>query len=146
MARAVLGRSGGVKVALDGDCGNPRPRPCAPIEPEPVESPLMSMEIRLRKRTGIDEESGNPVFEWTPVAAERAMLFEQRQESDPDAGVTIVKAKVVLSNDAALETVPETAVVVDPASGEMWRITSSAVTPDRIEIEATRVEQQKTGD
>lgn len=149
MVRAALTGScnqaapGGVRVALDDSCGPVRGRPGVPASVVDVEV-WPRLEIRLRKRTGFDD-NGNPVFQWTVVAAEASMLWEERQEQDPDAGVTLVKAKAVLSNDSALEAVPETAVVAAPGSDEMWRVTSSAVYPERIEVEMTRVDHDKTG-
>lgn len=150
MVRAVLGGScnqrddRGVKVALDDSCGPVRGTPGVPTSVPDVEVWPM-LEIRLRTRTGFDDD-GNPVFTWSAIATERSMLWEERTEVDPDAGVTEVKAKAVLSNDAALEVVPETAVVAAPGSDETWRVTSSAVYPDRVEVQMVRIEHAKTGE
>lgn len=95
-----------------------------------------TLTVSARTRTGYNDD-GAPLFTWTEVLTGEAILFEQRTEYDPDAGLTRVVGTATLLYEGA-EKVVETAMVTDPAGGR-WRVTAVSQTPGHLMLTLARL-------
>lgn len=147
MARAIIGTGRGFgsvpKIKLDGDCGSHKKQACSSSsgsggsgDGELGAFPVL--QVVLRQRVGYDDD-GVPQFDWAALDEGSAFVYEERTEWDAEAGVTVVKAHIVLPNLSGMKMVPETAVVREKSTGVLWEIKASKVTPDRIELQGYRV-------
>jgi hypothetical protein len=96
-----------------------------------------ALTVRLRTRTGYDDE-GVPEFEWTVlIDAAEAALYEERDEFDADAGLTLVKATAVLLYDGPVQ-IPESASVTRD-DGVKYRVLAVRQVPGRVEFDMQRI-------
>lgn len=95
--------------------------------------------VRQRSRTGYDE-SGNPTYSWADVAtAATGILYEERTEFDAVAGLTLVKARLVMLYDGPV-SIHETATVTR-SDGTRYVVTGSKMLPGQAELLMERVDQ-----
>lgn len=134
---------GRVVAGLDDDC------PCTvagsggeiPVDPPP--DGMWAFEILLRERTGYDED-GTPQYDWVPLTRAAALLFEEREEYDAEAGLTLVKALLKIRYTGP-RVVTETAMAVRD-DGVKYRVVRVDQFPDRLEFQMRRIDQQTTGE
>lgn len=114
-----------VPVAVDED---PAPTVVTEVNPR--------LTVRRRIRNGFDDD-GVPLFGWADVVTAEALLFEERDEYDADAGLTQVKARAVLLYEGDVEVVESAVVVRD--DGVRYRVLAVRQTPGRLEFDLARV-------
>jgi hypothetical protein len=130
-----------VHALVDGDCGYDEevaPWAIGDLDPTlPGNEPMFVLYRRVR--TGYDDE-GNPTFDWREFARARAIQYTEREEIDPVAGTTHVRAEIMLLFDGQTEP-HETMIAVDE-NGDAWRVTSHKQVGQRLEIRADRLDQE----
>ena len=109
-------------------------------DPAPVVETKVNhrLTVRLRSRTGYDDD-GVPLFDWTTLLESEAVLYEEREEFDPDAGMTLVLAKAVVLYAGPVQ-VPETASVTRD-DGARYRVQAVRQVPGRLEFDMVRLAQ-----
>lgn len=127
----TLGRMS-VPAGLDDDCAD-----CgdggAPVSLYPL------LTIRERFAAGFDE-AGNPKWNWADVVKDQGMIaYEERNEVDDRAGLTVVVATMVFLYPFSSPAIRESATV-RTSDGYRWRITGLKRFPDRLQLETERID------
>ena len=155
-----------VAASIDGDCDYERePSPWligmpggdpgtggSPGTGDPAAGgPILA--VWLRRRTGYNDD-GAPLYEWQWAVTSRAIMYEERQEFDRQAGHTLQKAKAVIvylgsgtvvvpDQDEQVEFgLHETMTVQNLTTRDWYNVTSYAKIDDRLEIEMQRIDQE----
>lgn len=98
---------------------------------------LPTLTVRQRERIGFDDD-GDPVFVWSVLVEDTAVLWEEREEIDDISGATRIKAKATVLYDGGKEMTES--AVVSSSSGGRFRVTSVAQVPDHLKMELERVD------
>ena len=99
--------------------------------------PLLT--IRERFAAGYDDD-GNPAWTWADVVENVPMIaYETREEKDDRAGITLVKAELLFLHPYTAPMIRETATV-RTSDGYRWQITGLKRFPDRLQVNATRID------
>lgn len=98
---------------------------------------LPTVTVRQRVPQGYDAD-GDPLFSWTTVVSDVAVLWEQRREMDDVAGVVdhLAVCQVLYDGNAAVSE----SAVVETSFENVWRVVSVRQLPDRLEFDLHRVD------
>lgn len=122
MVRAVLGRGGPLRVALDGATERCAPCSTLPLEPDQVAALTWRAIVRHRTRTGVDED-GTPSYGWVTVYDGPGVWSAVTSVEDDDgAGAATETATVTVP---ALEVALATTATVWDDHPRRWVVTAA---------------------
>lgn len=134
--RAVL-NGGGCRVGLDSGRVAAGLDGCQPPGDGVRVNPLISM--KDRRADGFDAE-GNPRWKWeSRLDGVQAVTWQQREERDDRAGVTLVRVQATVLYPVGEPNVRETAMC-RTEDGNIWSVKAIARHPDRLVIDMQRVD------
>lgn len=94
--------------------------------------------VRLRSRTGYDDETGAPEFDWTTLIEDApTILWTEREEFDADAGLTRERARATLRYEGSTAVTETASISAD--DGRRWRVVAVRQVPGRLELEMERL-------